>query len=368
MHVLVGYVIDGKSNGIDKYLLHMLDVMKQEDISFDFLPNHKTPELEAIFGAYHAGVIEMPSLKHPVGQYRFVNQLIQKEKYDVAYFNISEAFNAIGALAAHHAGVKKVIVHAHSSRVDSAITSVRLARTGIHKVFRPILAKAATDYCACSDYAGKWMFPEKIRRSCHYHVIHNAIDVSKFRYDEGVRNKVRDDLNLKDRVVVGHVGKYCYAKNNFFLLDIMDELIKKVPNAVLLSVGEGEDLDEMKKMAEERGLSNAIQFLGVREDVPALMQAMDFFVLPSRFEGQPIVAIEAQAAGLMTFLSNTITPEAVLGKDCVQLSIQSGGEIWARAIEQQLNYERNAQTDTLFKDSAYEESVQAEQLKKLFGA
>ena len=98
------------------------------------------------------------------------------------------------------------------------------------------------------------------------------------------------------------------------------------------------------------------------------MQAMDFFVLPSRFEGQPIVAIEAQAAGLMTFLSNTITPEAVLGKDYVQLSIQSGGEIWARAIEQQLNYERNAQTDTLFKDSAYEESVQAEQLKKLFGA
>lgn len=185
MHVLVGYVIDGKSNGIDKYLLHVLDVMKQEDISFDFLTNHKTPELEAIFGAYHAGVIEMPSLKHPVGQYRFVNQLIQKEKYDVAYFNISEAFNAIGALAAHHAGVKKVIVHAHSSRVDSAITSVRLARTGIHKVFRPILAKAATDYCACSDYAGKWMFPEKIRRSCHYHVIHNAIDVSKFRYNEG---------------------------------------------------------------------------------------------------------------------------------------------------------------------------------------
>ena len=82
MHVLVGYVIDGKSNGIDKYLLHVLDVMKQEDISFDFLTNHKTPELEAIFGAYHAGVIEMPSLKHPVGQYRFVNQLIQKEKYD----------------------------------------------------------------------------------------------------------------------------------------------------------------------------------------------------------------------------------------------------------------------------------------------
>lgn len=154
----------------------------------------------------------------------------------------------------------------------------------------------------------------------------------------------------------------------FFLLDIMDELIKKVPNAVLLSVGEGEDLDEMKKMAEKRGLSNAIQFLGVREDVPALMQAMDFFVLPSRFEGQPIVAIEAQAAGLMTFLSNTITPEVVLGKDCIQLSIQSGGEIWASAIEQQLNYERNAQTDNLFKDSAYDESVQAEQLKKLFGA
>ena len=107
MRVLAGYVIDGKSSGIDRYLLRVLEVMKAQNIQFDFLTNHKTPELERIFGVYHANVIEMPSLKHPTKQYRFVYKLIKQNKYDIVYFNISEAFNGLGVLAAHRLGVKK---------------------------------------------------------------------------------------------------------------------------------------------------------------------------------------------------------------------------------------------------------------------
>ncbi len=366
VHVLVGYVVDGKSSGIDKYLLRVLDMMKEEAIQFDFLTNHKTSELEKVFGNYHASVIEMPSLKHPIKQYCFLHQLMKKKRYAAAYFNISEAFNGIGVLAAHSAGIKKIIVHSHSSRVDSNNRIVRLIRTGMHRVFRPIIAWAATDYCACSNYAGEWMFPERVRKSKQYQIIHNPINVSLFNYNEEIRRQMRDQLALQDKVVIGHVGSYCYAKNNFFLLDIMEELLKKVPNAVLLAVGSGKDWETVKQQAAQQGILSGIRFLGVREDVPNLMQAMDFFVLPSRFEGQPIAALEAQAAGLMTFLSDTITPEVVLSENCMQLSIKEGGTIWADAICAHLNYLRNVHSAELFRESSYDESMQAGQIKQLF--
>lgn len=146
--ILVGYVIDGKSNGIDKYLVHMLELLKEngEEFKIQFLTNHTTQELEKIYGAYKADVIEEPSLKHPIKQCQFLKELIKNQRYDIAYFNISEAFNAMGILAAHKAGVKKIIVHAHSSKVDSAKPMARFFRMALHEVFRPVIGRAATDY------------------------------------------------------------------------------------------------------------------------------------------------------------------------------------------------------------------------------
>ena len=361
MRVLAGYVIDGKSSGIDRYLLRVLEVMKAQNIQFDFLTNHKTPELERIFGVYHANVIEMPSLKHPTKQYRFVYKLIKQNKYDIVYFNISEAFNGLGVLAAHRLGVKKIIIHAHNSKAGGSSALVRLVRTWIHKMFCPVLACAATDY-----RAGAWMFSSKIRQSSRYQIIHNAIDNTAFEFCDEKRMQMRRNLGIEHNVVIGHVGSYNYAKNNFFLLDIMEALLPIVPNAVLLAVGAGADWEAVKKKAGEKGLLNHIKFLGVRDDVPDLMQAMDFFVLPSRFEGQPIVAIEAQAAGLMTFLSDTITKEAVLSENCMQLGIENGGKPWALAIKNHLSYQRKTSQKDLFKGSVYDRVMQEKQIHQLF--
>ena len=146
----------------------------------------------------------------------------------------------------------------------------------------------------------------------------------------------------------------------------MEALLPIVPNAVLLAVGAGADWEAVKKKAGEKGLLNHIKFLGVRDDVPDLMQAMDFFVLPSRFEGQPIVAIEAQAAGLMTFLSDTITKEAVLSENCMQLGIENGGKPWALAIKNHLSYQRKTSQKDLFKGSVYDRVMQEKQIHQLF--
>lgn len=366
MQVLAGYVIDGKSSGIDKYLLCVLEVMKAQEIQFDFLTNHKTPELEKIFARYHSRVIEMPSLKHPIRQYHFLYCLIQKEQYDAVYFNISEAFNGMGALAAHRLGVKRIIVHSHNSRAGGSSAPVRLVRTGIHKLFRPLIARSATEYRACSKDAGEWMFSKSIRQGGHYEIIHNAADSSLFAYNEKERIRMRGELGLEGKVVIGHVGSYNYAKNNFFLIDIMEALLPLVPNAVLIAIGSGADWGSVKKKAQEKGVSGAIRFLGIREDVPQLMQAMDFFVLPSRFEGQPIVAIEAQAAGLMTFLSDTITEEAVLSDHCMRLSIEKGGKLWALAVRDHLSYCRKSKEGDIFSGSSYDRNRQKKQIRQLF--
>ena len=366
--ILVGYVIDGKSNGIDKYLVHMLELLKEngEEFKIQFLTNHTTQELEKIYGAYKADVIEEPSLKHPIKQCQFLKELIKNQRYDIAYFNISEAFNAMGILAAHRAGVKKIIVHAHSSKVDSAKPMARFFRTALHEVFRPVIGRAATDYCACSEYAGYWMFSERIRKGSHYQIVHNAIHVPDYAYNPYVREQVREELGLHGKLVIGHIGKYCYAKNNFFLLDIMEELLKTKKNAVLLAVGEGEDWESVKEQAQQRGLSDSIMFLGIREDVPRLLQAMDFFVLPSRFEGQPIVAIEAQAAGLYTIVSDTITPEVVITTNCSQLSITMGAAPWVDTILAFSDYLRGTQSQKAI-EKTYGETAQKAQLQKLFG-
>lgn len=134
-------------------------------------------------------------------------------------------------------------------------------------VFRPLVKQIATDCCACSDDAGRWMFTGA------YQVIPNAVDSSLFVYDERVRERVRKALQLDGKLVVGHVGSYNYAKNNFFLIDIMRELAARRPDAVLLSVGIGEDLDAVRKKATEAGVADKIQFLGIRTDVNSWMQA-----------------------------------------------------------------------------------------------
>lgn len=365
MRVLAGYLIDGRSSGIDKYLLRVLEVTKDQGIRFDFLTNKAVPELKTLLEQYEAGLTEIPSLKHPLRQYRFIKKLVGDGSYDMAYFNISEAFNCIGILAARDGGIRRIAVHSHNSRAGGSFAAVRAFRTGLHICFKPVAAAAAASFYACSSNAGEWMFPKRIMQSGRCQVIHNAVDTGRFAFDPEVRRRMRQELGLEGRTVIGHVGSYCYAKNNFFLLDIMEALLAKVPEALMLAVGEGPDWESVKAAAVQRGLSGHIRFLGIRDDVPALLQAMDFFVLPSRFEGQPIAAIEAQAAGLKTIISSTVTREAVLSDYCMQAGIEDAGE-WARLIARQGTYKRMDIRENPRLMSAYDMETQKEQILKIF--
>ncbi len=339
--ILIGYLIDGKSSGIDKYLLNVIRQIRDQDVKIDCLTNKMDPDLQKLLQEQGVGLFEIPNLKHPGNQLKRTREIIRQGKYDVAYFNISEAFNCIGAMAAHKEQVPCVAVHSHSSGVNERNDTKRKIRVFCHNVMkRFVLKRCATDFYACSEKAGEWLFPESVVRGTHFHVINNAVDVDKFGFDPEIREKKRKELGVSDKLVVGQIGFHGYQKNPEFVIAIAEELKKINPNSVVWMIGTGDETDSLHAMAKEKNLGDHLRFLGVRSDVNELTQAMDLFVLPSRFEGLPIVAIEAQMSGLKVLLSDTISGETALSDRCIFLSIQDSAAKWAERIQKESNYDR----------------------------
>lgn len=329
--MLAGFIMDGKSGGIDRYLLNFIETV-HEQTRVDLLTNEIDPDLEKQLEKYHTRLFAIANLKHPLSQYRQVRKILREGGYDAVYLNISTAIDCIAAIASKHEKIPVRILHSHSSGNDCESGLKRNLFNFIHKICRCFLYRYATKYCGCSVRAGEWMFPEKIVHSDRFEVIFNAVDREKYGYDETVRRKARKELGLDGHFVVGHAGNFCYQKNHFFLLDIFEEIHKKRTDAVLLLAGDGVRFEAVKEKVREKGLEDSVRMLGRRPDVGRLYQAMDVFVLPSNFEGLPIAGIEAQSAGLPCFMSSRITEESRITENCRFFPLEAGAEEWAQEI------------------------------------
>ena len=196
---------------------------------------------------------------------------------------------------------------AHSHNIDFQTTNK--AKKIIGNLFKPLLIKYATDYFACSEIAGEWLFGKKIIKSNKFKVIHNAIDYEKFKYNEKIRKEFRKKLNISDSdIVIGHVGRFTTQKNHDYLIDIFYECYKRNNNYKLLLVGTGEKEQYIKQKIKNLNIEKKVIFAGFRTDVNKMMQAMDLFVFPSLYEGLGLVLIEAQANGLECLTSKKVVP------------------------------------------------------------
>lgn len=184
-----------------------------------------------------------------------------------------------------------------------------------------------SDYCfACSQEAGKWLFPHK-----EFTVLNNAVDAEKFKFDAAIRDEVRTELSLDDSFTVGIVGSLSEVKNPFGTIEIFKAVHDKMPGAKLLWAGGGALEQAIRQKLKEENLTDAVIMTGVRSDVDRLMQAMDVFILPSLFEGLPVVLVEAQAAGLTCFCSEAVTTEADITGLCHFLPLGQP-DLWADQI------------------------------------
>ena len=341
--ILVGYLIDGKHSGIDKYLLNFLKVTSGKNVQIDFLTNEIDKDLEKQLQLLGAKLYEIPTLKHPLQQIKKIKQLTNNNSYDIAYFNISECINITGIIGAYLSGIKNIIIHSHNAGIGGQSVEnpiKRNIRYCLHQIGKCVLYRFGTSYVACSKKAGEWLFPKKIVESNNFQVINNAIQVDKFEYCQETRTYMREELQIENKFVIGHVGNFCYQKNQHFLIDIFADVIKKEKNAHLLLVGIGPDEQEIKEKVNELGLDVNVSFLGLRNDVNKIMQAMDIFVLPSRFEGLPIVGIEATISGLPCIFSDTISEEVKISDNSHFCSLNDAPSVWADKILQYKNFQR----------------------------
>lgn len=197
----------------------------------------------------------------------------------------------------------------------------------MNKVLYPFFLLLYTHGFACGKDAGKWMFHNK-----PFEIIRNGINLKQYRYNEVVRSEYRKKLDVGRRTVIGHIGNFVDQKNHTFLLDAFAELLKMDENYLLLLISEGSLLEEIKEKARVLQIEDNVVFTGKTTVVQHYLQAMDLFVLPSLYEGLPVVLIEAQAAGLPCIVSDRVTKEADLTDSITYIPINNPKD-WAMEIK-----------------------------------
>ena len=199
--------------------------------------------------------------------YSNLRKLIKNNNYEYVHIHADVANKLFtSGLAAKYSGAKKVILHSHAAGVDG---KHRKVKKYIHKFCRRFLKYIATDYVACSEVAAKWMFPnvesEKIV------IVNNGVDLDKFRFDAAVRYQIRNKLGIKDEILLGHVGRFCYQKNHEYFIEILKEIRKRNIKAKLLLIGEGPDEQDFKEKIRKEQLDDMVIFYGTTNKVQELL-------------------------------------------------------------------------------------------------
>lgn len=310
--------------GIEFFVMNYYREMVKLGVQFDFLVHYKQKgyfddEIKKLGGKiYYFSVREDKNLIKYI--YQLCKFFYKHKEYKIIHGHMP-GMAPIYFFIAKIFGVKCRISHCHVTETENTLKGKILRR--IIKII-PFFSNI---YFACSKEAGFFMYGKR-----KFKVIHNAIDIKKFAFNKDKREQIRKKLGITDNFVIGHVGRFNLQKNHKFLMEVFNQVYLKNNKARLLLIGEGPLENEIKKQVKELELENAVMFLGVREDVADLYNAMDCFVFPSIFEGLGIVNIEAQTNGLSCCISDVIPEEVQITNLVKFLSIKDTFKVWAREI------------------------------------
>lgn len=311
--------------GVEAVVNNYCREMEPSRVQFDYFIDEGSPcEPPEEMIARGARYFRIPSSRHPVRRVLALQGLFRRNGYRIVHAHMN-ALNQMVLLAALVAGVPVRISHSHSTS-DPA----EGARALVKEALRHTGGWFATDLMACGEQAGRWLFGDRAYDAGKVTLLHNAIDLKRFRCDAQARRLVREELGLEGRFVVGHVGRFMRQKNHAFLLEAFAMAHRERPDAVLMLAGDGALRERCERLAQELGIADAVRFLGIRDDVPRLYSAMDAFALPSLYEGLPVVGVEAQAAGLPCLFSDHISREADATGEVRFLPLDTAA--WAQAL------------------------------------
>ncbi len=310
----VGLIKDGITSVITSYLKAMdrkgLDIFVLGTICVEESIRKDIEDMGCV-------VIDFPNRKEKPLKYMVtLTRFIRKEHVDIVHTHGNSGTMAIEMIAAWLGGCKRRIAHSHNTKCEHIKAD---------KILRPIFNLLYTDAFACGEDAGKWLFGNR-----RFRVLKNGRDISLYAFNDNVREKERKELGINEQLAIGHVGGFVEQKNHRFLLEIYEQILRIEPTAKLFMIGDG----PLKLTIEEkaRSISNNIIFTGNVDCTAELLQAMDGMLLPSLFEGLPLVAVEWQINGLPCILSDNITKECVFSKSAEFLSLDDSPKIWAKRI------------------------------------
>lgn len=359
--VLIGYIGDGHAGGVDKYILNLISTVQRGIYDIDLLTNHIDLELCKKLKQQNINLYEIPTLKHPIKQYKKMKEILASNKYDITYFNISTAIHCIGIMAAKKCKVNSRVVHGHSSGFDIENKYKRFIMTAFHLIGKRIVSNDATTFVACSQKAGEWLYTSNVLNSDNYFVVPNSVDLKKFVYNEATRNMMREKMGWNDKRVLIHVANFTYQKNNEFMIEVFKQLKEVQTNSVLVLIGKGNKEEKIRNMVKNYGLREDVVFLKDIPNVNDYLQAADLFLLPSFFEGYPISALEAQVNGLPCILSERITSESKITERCIFLPLEV--KSW---IEQILCVQDNQKRQECNNIEEFDNSELSDKIQKLW--
>lgn len=352
------------SGGVGSFLMNYYRNIDREKIQFDFLSHQETEkqlvnEIKEMGGqVYMITPKSVSFIKNIQESIKIINK---KSEHDIIHIHTASTTSFVYLLIAKLAGKKVRIIHSHATALEKPKGSFQYK---IHNLLRPLILFLATDLFACSKAAGIWLYGR--RNIDKVKIINNAIDVQKFIYSNTRANEIKRSMNLDGKLVIGNIGRFEYPKNHHFLIDIFNEIIQINHNAILLLIGNGKLIDEIKQKVNELNLGNYVQFLGIRRDIPDLLLAMDIFILTSRFEGFPVVLLEAQASGLPIFASDTITDEVEITNLITRLPIIETSQYWAKIIVEKSKYILRKDSYKELVDYGYDIKTNAKTLEKIY--
>ena len=343
--------LDG--GGVDRLLYDYCSRMIN-DIQFDFIVTSDTegilekPLRKLGCNVFHVSKIRNGIFKHV----EEMSKILKDNNYDIVHEH-SGYKGLLSLILAWINGVQVRIAHSHIAYVPED-RKTKLVR----KIVTPLTALFVTDFFACGNDAATWMWGERKFKQNKIHIMYNAVDAKAFDYSPDQRIRVRNELGLNDKFVIGDVARFSKQKNHEFLIRVFKEILRIREDSVLLLVGRGELFEEVQQQTREMGIQEKVMFLGIRNDVPALLNAFDLFVLPSLYEGLPVTMVEVQANGLPMVVSESITKEIKINDNVEYYSLDNDEKQWANFILSNKSLVRcksNFQTSQYNIDVAYNE-------------
>ena len=340
--------------GVEAVIMNYYRHIDRSKVQFDFIcdedsTNIPYDEIENLGGH----VILCPPYQKLPKYLKFLKQLFRGKKYAIVHSNIN-TLSVFPLYAAKKAGVPVRIAHSHSTSNPK-----EWKKNLLKNVLRPFSKRYTTDYFACSELAGRYLFGDKTFNRGEVKVIRNAIDVEKFKFDSEARKNLRKEIGIKDSdFVIGHIGRFVEQKNHRFLIDIFAEVKKEKKNVKLVLVGQGPLREEIEEKVKNLGLEKDVFFLGQRNDTNKLYSVFDVFCLPSLYEGFGVVLLEAFANGLVTITNDNTPKEAV---DATESIVANDIEAWLEGL-----LYNNARKNDGIVDTAYEIRKSSEMLQLFY--